>query len=494
MAQKTIESEQSGVILPGGQSPYFIKTRTTFTPDINGNPIEGSAITELLYTPNGNIFYVAATSTKGGAPGTWIPKQYTPSQIFEAGIAQYAKAGDNILGETALISLNTSKGQFYTAAQNSIIKTAAANNIVKDYLHPIAASTKNSAPAGNPKEPPQPPPGSSSETQPSSETDENGNPIPTSEQSAKLKKFGNNPEIPGLLDKIRGDVGNEFGWFRYPVTIDKNGQDYLKFDIIKYGKRVINEGGIGLKKRVNSGPSVGTICLPIQPSISDSNRVNWNEDTVNIFDLGSQTFGMGVMEANDLSAQINKVTDTIKSKVQNPTIKDGLAAILTTQAAQKAIQSQNNLLSRMSGAILNPNMELLFQGPTLRPFQFTFRMTPRDEDEANQIRSIIRTFKEASAVQQGIENLFLKAPYIFRIKYILGKTKKDHPSINRIKECALQQVSVDYTPDQTFMTYNDVNATMSSYAMSLTFTELEPVYAEDYAEDDLKANIDYIGY
>jgi hypothetical protein len=136
----------------------------------------------------------------------------------------------------------------------------------------------------------------------------------------------------------------------------------------------------------------------------------------------------------------------------------------------------------MSGAILNPNMELLFQGPKLRPFTFNFRMTPRSKDEAFQVRSIIRAFKEASAVQQGIENLFLKAPYIFRIKYVLGGTNDDHPSINRIKECALTQVTVDYTPAATFMTYNDPEATMTSYAMSLTFSELEPVYAHEYKE------------
>jgi hypothetical protein len=38
------------------------------------------------------------------------------------------------------------------------------------------------------------------------------------------------------------------------------------------------------------------------------------------------------------------------------------------------------LLSRTEGAILNPNLELLFEAPTLRPFTFTFKLASRSED------------------------------------------------------------------------------------------------------------------
>jgi hypothetical protein len=312
------------------------------------------------------------------------------------------------------------------------------------------------------------------------------------EQTQNRLNWAENPVIPGSDAYLRKD----FSLFKYPISIDGNGQDYLKFDIIEYGIRPTNKGGIGLKPRT-PGSTKGTICLPIQPSISDNNRVNWNEDSIDIVDLALQTTGMGLMGAEDVSSQIKKVLDTAKSKVSDPKMKDAFGAIAMTALAQKATQSQNNLLSRMSGAVLNPNMELLFQGPILRPFQFSFRMTPRDVEEAKQVRSIIRAFKEASAVQQGIENLFMKAPHVFRIRYILGSSKNqdDHPSINRIKICALQQMSVDYTPDQTFMTYNDKNATMTSYAMSLTFTELEPIYAHDYADNENNPiPIDHIGY
>jgi hypothetical protein len=41
---------------------------------------------------------------------------------------------------------------------------------------------------------------------------------------------------------------------------------------------------------------------------------------------------------------------------------------------------------------LNPNMELLFQGPQLRPFNFTFRLSPRDQKEAEASQIYYKIF------------------------------------------------------------------------------------------------------
>jgi hypothetical protein len=85
----------------------------------------------------------------------------------------------------------------------------------------------------------------------------------------------------------------------------------------------------------------------------------------------------------------------------------------------------------------------------------------------------------------------MKAPNVFKIKYHLRGTDKDHPSLNKIKMCALQSCSVDYTPDGSYMTFNDESATMTSYNLSLQFQELEPVTEKDY--QDLKDET-IIGY
>ena len=92
-------------------------------------------------------------------------------------------------------------------------------------------------------------------------------------------------------------------------------------------------------------------------------------------------------------------------------------------------------------------------------------------------------------------NVFLKSPFVFDIEYkAYGDDGKlvDHPSINRIKTCALLSCDVDYTPDGSYMTFNDSNRTMTSYKMSLRFSEIEPIYSTDYTGNNIPT--DHIGY
>ena len=76
--------------------------------------------------------------------------------------------------------------------------------------------------------------------------------------------------------------------------------------------------------------------------------------------------------------------------------------------------------------------------------------------------------------------LFLKAPNVFRIEYLYRDGA--HPGINLIKDCALQNFSVDYTPDGTYMTLP--NGGMFSYALTMSFMELLPIYSTDYDEGE----------
>ena len=56
-----------------------------------------------------------------------------------------------------------------------------------------------------------------------------------------------------------------------------------------------------------------------------------------------------------------------------------------------------------------------------------------------------------------------------------------------MKECALNDCSVNYTPDGGYMTYD--NSAMVAVEMSLSFQEMEPIYNNDMGQSD-----DSIGY
>jgi hypothetical protein len=142
--------------------------------------------------------------------------------------------------------------------------------------------------------------------------------------------------------------------------------------------------------------------------------------------------------------------------------------------AEKILGIQN--LQGRTGAILNPNVELLFTAPQLRPFSFNFKLIARNSADATQIKGIINFFKKNMAPIKQDGNAFLKAPNTFLIKYLKGG--EEHDGLNQIKECALLSCQTSYTPLGTYMTYED--GTMVEYNLGLMFSELEPVYDTDY--------------
>lgn len=273
---------------------------------------------------------------------------------------------------------------------------------------------------------------------------------------------------------------------RYPLGINSNDQDRIKFSV----KQIIGRTGINISAdaKFNLGTRdlskpLGTVVLPIQPSISDSNGVDWggaNLDPITAYAaaLSLDIAASGGNIAGEVSRALNSAAEEFKKGFGGQNDK-GYKKALQVFFAQQAVGAQN-LLSRTGGAILNPNLELLFNGPTLRPFNFTFRLSPRNKPEAEEVKKIINFFKKAMSVKKAASEVFLKAPNVFEIEYQSGDGKL-HESLNRIKTCALLNCDVDYTPDGSYMTFDDENKTMTSYQLTLRFSELDPIYNTDYA-------------
>ena len=249
--------------------------------------------------------------------------------------------------------------------------------------------------------------------------------------------------------------------------------DYIRFSSLEYKPRTYSQGtfSFGSAKNQKIGKSV---YLPIQGSITDSNGVGWNEDTITPLQIaGAEIAGTAVQDGpaeaiNALQGQLGKVSG-FSAEAQKYVVK------AATEAAIGA-----NIFPRTERAIFNPNVELLFNGPQLRAFTFQFKLTPRSADEDRNVKQIIKFFKINMSAKTTQSELFLKAPNVFRIEYLYRDGA--HPGINLIKDCALQNFSVDYTPDGTYMTLP--NGGMFSYALTMSFMELLPIYSTDYDEGE----------
>lgn len=469
--------------LDGNNTNYYFRTRTTYEIDSNGKPIEGTSRTALYYAPkpaartsNGKTWTPGtADSNDNFDQGGWVlagittdkGKTYTfrtsySQEDADAGrIPPGKKVGDEVLGAIARQSLTTSGGRFYEAVQNDLINLAA--NTQPGLAQAVSAKQANAVQQQTPE------------------------PEPTA-----------NPEVTDAVENAKPiDVALEdslgrrdFGIYTYPIDLKSNKQDRIIFTLKEITGSKIQPKFAGPITRKKENIS-GQVTLPIQSGITDNNSVDWSNSSLNAIDayVASSSFTlMNQPNAPALVSSMQQILGDIATQVKAQS--DPLKLFLAQEAA--GIQG---LVSRATGGILNPNLELLFNGPQLRPFNFTFRLSPREEQEATQVRSIIRFFKEAMAVRTTKSNVFLKSPFVFDIKYVTynNDEKGDlHPSISRIKTCALLSCDVDYTPDGTYMTFNDGSRTMTSYGLSLRFSELEPIYSTDYTDE--KIPVDHIGY
>jgi hypothetical protein len=277
-------------------------------------------------------------------------------------------------------------------------------------------------------------------------------------------------------DKTR----NQFPSLRYPGDIGSTKQDVIKFTMLKYEPKKFSGGSdLGsFSQRDSNRNGIGSVILPIPSGISDTNAVQWGSENMNAAVAAAANIAM-----DGIIGGMSKAADTtgkLASEISENSgeVKTGIAGLFASAAVGT---DPGQLLSRTQGAVLNPNMELLFQGPSLRPFSFSFKMSARSKEEAKQIIGIIRFFKQGMSPIKSASNLFLKAPHTFKIQYLhLGANGKDHPYIGKIKECALQNLTINYTPEGQYATFYD--GMLVSYEMQMTFQELEPVFNEDYGK------------
>jgi hypothetical protein len=275
---------------------------------------------------------------------------------------------------------------------------------------------------------------------------------------------------------------DSFGHFVYPEGIRNSKQDVIKFTMLEYkpsGVGAFQPAGQSDRKTKNGIPVdrtiLGTVFLPIPNNISDTNSMDWGSDSMNALQAGLAAAAFtGITEGIGKGA--SSLGDSMKAFVGEDKSGKALGA---TFAAGAVGGEGAKILSRADGAVINPNLELLFNGPQLRPFNFTFKLAAREKRESEQIIKILNFFKRGSSAIKTESNLFLKAPHTFSIQYLhMGQGGEDHPFIGRIKECALQSITTSYTPEGQYATFND--GVMVSYQITMQFQELEPIFNSDY--------------
>ena len=294
---------------------------------------------------------------------------------------------------------------------------------------------------------------------------------------------------------------------RYPLDAYNTSeftQDHMIIEMFSYNPPQSNLFGpsnfgetltTGLSRNTNLKDFRGLVKLPIPNQLAFTNGVNWGADSANAFTaaaFGSAAKSAQALLGGNFFGAVNQVGQDLlggaEALLGNAGKGTATGTLLTALAAKYGLGKlginvdPNQFIARASGNAINPNLELLFNGPKLRDFEFNFEFAPNSKDEAKEVRRIMRFFRRGMMPRRGDDGnlIFLGSPDVFRLRYRTGDQRIR--GLNTFKICALTECTIDFAPQGEYQSYNDPDAGSQPVlsTMTLNFTELTPIFAEDY--------------
>lgn len=286
----------------------------------------------------------------------------------------------------------------------------------------------------------------------------------------------------------------------YPADLSKNNSDFVQFEFYNYTppyKDTTNqtadyvfEYNASVDSQLSKASGYDTVILYMPEDISASYQGTW----------GGREFGplapIALAAAGPILNMQNQqqIIDAGKAAMGKVGgMMQGAVPYVGASLVAKAMNTipgfgggvtSNDILASTKGKILNPNTEVLYQGPQLRTFSLNFKMVPRTAQEANLIKNICTQFKKASLPTgaSGNEKNLIGVPKVVGVTFMSapaggsGAASKNQ-WVSQFKVSALGGVDINYTPDGSWSTYRDGSPVATQ--LTLQFQELKLIYEQD---------------
>lgn len=320
-------------------------------------------------------------------------------------------------------------------------------------------------------------------------------------KEAFLEQQGGNKSYKQL------QTGSTTGAVRYPKDAAlQSGSDYVLFEFYKYvppfkgiNKGATKDNGTALSVYNQSATDAALyekveglqpVVLYMPEDVSTGYKANWTGKAFS--NIGAAAMALagsgngGQLAQNSLNT-VGTAMDQLLPNLGVKAVQEIIGKITGEQI------SDNDVLSGTQGVILNPNVELLFQGIDLRNFTLNYKLVPRNQPEADNIKQIINIFRKAmlpdfssgttltaagNAIQIGGQNIaasYIQVPSVCKVSFMHGSQL--NTNVAQYKMCAITQVDVNYTPDGAYATYDDGN--MVAIGLTLSFQETKLIFASE---------------
>ncbi len=293
---------------------------------------------------------------------------------------------------------------------------------------------------------------------------------------------------------LQKNVLNSSGSIRYPSAVPLGATtDYVAFKFYDYKppfQAASTKQGTGVGDNYNQyNASVETdnltaakdfkpIFMYMPQDIQGQYGANW----------GGASFGAAFQQlartmANGGVPNASSFDNTIDAMISGG---KNLQYKATVDALNKGLGSSvslSQLMSGVSGTIINPNVEMMYESPELRGFQLRFRMQARNQGESQSIRELCYQFKKAMLASYGGQTMggkldaggFITVPKICQVSFMTGGALNEY--VPQYKPCAITQVDINFTPDGAWASTFDGAPVATELA--ITFKETKIIYAQE---------------
>ena len=192
-----------------------------------------------------------------------------------------------------------------------------------------------------------------------------------------------------------------------------------------------------------------SIAIYLPPNVTDSyaNSYNATETGFLGFMLASGGKFLDQFRQKDMMSASGTALSALSGVFEEALKQSGSALIETFTAAEGGYELANKIFGRSA----NPYLEVLYGGPQLRTFNYSFKFAPKNEDEKNDVQKIIQMFRFHSAPEhRNDHNMFLGLPSEFDIHYMYQAedgVANENTHYPKIATCVLQNVTTNFTPN-----------------------------------------------
>lgn len=289
----------------------------------------------------------------------------------------------------------------------------------------------------------------------------------------KTNDFGDSPSaLAAQASKDALTRQDVYEVFTYPQDI---GKYFIKFSFVSYYKEAA--------LKVTKDEPTMVVIFPIPSNLNENFSVTYNDAKLGpvmgtAFAGGAKVLEGQIKSGGSVESLGNQISEAFGStgRVVGESVYAAARDTLITNETLKAN------VDKATGLVPNPHLAAIFQDLSLRTHSFTFRFSPKNKQESDLLKKIIKTMKRRMLPGTGLSSEASTGPlFSFPDVVNISFGPKDIEPY-KIQKSVLESMTVNYAPNGTPAFFKDGSPT--DIEIGLTFKEIRVVTRNDYGDNN----------